>query len=200
MLRDLFAGPKRFTDLASGLPGIGSAVLAERLRGLEQHGVVARRQLGPPAPALLYQLTPRGLALEPVLAGLARWGAAYLAVGDDLDRRGRWLLQAMAATAGAAPARIETVNFILDGEVTHVRAIRDGRLAAVDGSSPDARITVRGTVHDLYRLTAASEEPAASSRAFHVEGDRKVAQRLLDRLVSGFRHAVESGGTGRELG
>lgn len=75
LLRELFAGPKRFTDLAVGLPGVGTAVLSERLRQLEHHGLLSRRCLGRPAPALLYQLTARGWALDPVPTGLAQWGA-----------------------------------------------------------------------------------------------------------------------------
>lgn len=192
LLRDLFAGPKRFTDLASGLRGVGSAVLTERLRDLERDGVVTRRQLGPPAPAVVYQLTPRGTALEPVLVGLARWGAAYLAGGDDLASRGRWLLQAMSATADATPAGIETVNFVLDGEESHLRMTR-GRLAARDGLSPDARTTVRGTVQDLYLRATAPGRLAASSASFEVEGDRAAAERLLDHLVHGIHQAAESG-------
>src|SRR5216684_6706845 len=57
LLRELFAGPKRFTDLAEGLPGIGTSVLAERLRQLENDGLVIRRRLGPPARAQVYELT-----------------------------------------------------------------------------------------------------------------------------------------------
>jgi DNA-binding HxlR family transcriptional regulator len=192
LLRELFGGPKRFTDLAAGLPGVGTAVLSERLRQLEYHGLVNRRRLGPPAPALVYRLTPRGAALEPVLVGLARWGAAYLAGGEDLASRGRWLLQAMAATAATPPAGIEAVNFVLDGEDSHVRVTR-GRLAARDGLSADARITVRGTVRDLYLLATAPDQVAVPSQPFAVEGDRASAGRLLDHLVLGIQRAAENG-------
>src|SRR5258708_27372090 len=115
LLRELFAGPKRFTDLAEGLPGIGTSILTERLRQLENHGVLSRRRLGPPARAQVYELTARGAALKPVLAGLVRWGAVYLAgKGEDLTTRGRWLLQAMAAAVGTSPRGVVTTNFVLD--------------------------------------------------------------------------------------
>lgn len=192
LVRELFAGPKRFTDLAAGLPGVGTAVLSERLRQLEHHSLVTRRRLGPPAPAVVYQLTPRGAALEPVLVGLARWGAVYLAGGEDLASRGRWLLQAMAATTAAPPANIETVNFVLDGEESHIRVSR-GRLAARDGLNADAGITVRGTVHDLYLLATAPGPPTSSARSFEVDGDRESAERLLDHLIAGIHQAAENG-------
>src|SRR5260370_37741255 len=76
--RELFAGPKRFTDLAEGLPGIGTSVLTERLRQLENDGVVSRRRLGPPAPAQVYELTARGAGLKPALPGRGQRGAAPL--------------------------------------------------------------------------------------------------------------------------
>ncbi len=194
LLRELFAGPKRFTDLAAGLPGVGTAVLSERLRQLVHHGLVQRRRLGPPAPALVYQLTPRGAALDAVLVGLARWGAVYLAGGQDLASRGRWLLQAMAATAAAPPADLEAVNFVLDGEESHVRVTR-GRLAARDGLHASARSTVRGTVRDLYLLATAPRLRAASSGPFEVEGDRESARRLLDHLILSVHQAAEDGMT-----
>jgi DNA-binding HxlR family transcriptional regulator len=195
LLRELFAGPKRFTDLAGGLPGVGTAVLSERLRQLERHGIVSRRRLGPPAPALVYQLTSRGLALDPVLTSLARWGAVYLTGQDPLDVRGRWLLQAMAATVTTPPPGIETTNFILDGQECHV-LVTGERTVARDGLRADARITVRATVPDLYALATSARPAAASARRLAVEGDRRAAERLLDHLILGFRQAATDGRTG----
>src|SRR5260370_24464751 len=81
VLRELFAGPKRFTDLAEGLPGVGTSVLSERLRQLENDGLVSRRRLGPPARAQVYALTARGAALKPVLAGLGTVSTPHLTGG-----------------------------------------------------------------------------------------------------------------------
>lgn len=191
LLRELFAGPKRFTDLAAGLPGVGTAVLSERLRRLEHAGLVSRRRLGPPAPAHLYQLTARGWALDPVLTALTQWGAVYLARRGDLTSRGRWLLQAMAATVTAQPG-VEIANFILDGEEFHVRVAGE-RLVARDGLHAGARVTVRGWVRDLYALVTSRRQPATPSRRFVVEGDRRSADRLLDHLLRGIRKAATTG-------
>src|ERR671933_2910831 len=78
VVRDLLLGPKRFTDLRHGLPGIGSNVLAARLKELERAGVVQRRTLPPPAPATVYELTDYGRELEEPLLALGRWGARSL--------------------------------------------------------------------------------------------------------------------------
>ncbi len=75
VVRELLLGPKRFTDLRAGLPGLSPDVLSQRLRELEQAGLVRRRKLAPPAGSRVYELTERGLALEPILLELGRWGS-----------------------------------------------------------------------------------------------------------------------------
>src|SRR3954453_5164333 len=75
VVRELLLGPKRFTDLRAGLPGVGPDVLAQRLRDLEEAGAVERRVLAPPAGSKVYELTDRGRDLEPVILALGRWGS-----------------------------------------------------------------------------------------------------------------------------
>src|SRR5437868_11882809 len=76
--RELIQGPKRYTDLAEGLPGIGTNILAARLRDLEAAGVVTKKTLPPPAASRVYELTDYGLELKPVMRELALWGARSL--------------------------------------------------------------------------------------------------------------------------
>jgi hypothetical protein len=68
-------GPKRFTDLRAGIPDISPNVLGQRLRELEEIGVLHRRKLPPPAASRVYELTEWGYELEPVLQSLGRWGS-----------------------------------------------------------------------------------------------------------------------------
>ena len=75
IVRELLLGPKRFTDLRRGLPGASPNVLSQRLDEMEEHGVVARRTLAPPAGARVYELTAWGRDLEPVVLALGRWGS-----------------------------------------------------------------------------------------------------------------------------
>jgi DNA-binding HxlR family transcriptional regulator len=79
IVRDLLHGPKRYTDLAQGLPGIGTNILAARLRDLETCGVVTKRKLPPPAASTVYELTEYGFELREAMYALARWGARTLA-------------------------------------------------------------------------------------------------------------------------
>src|ERR1700736_2037552 len=76
VVRELLFGPKRFTDLRAGVPGASPNVLAQRLRELEQAGVVRHRKLAPPAGVAVYELTERGHALESAIIHLARWGSS----------------------------------------------------------------------------------------------------------------------------
>src|ERR671926_664409 len=74
IVRELMHGPKRYTDLAANLPGIGTNILAARLRDLEEAGVLTKRRLPPPAASQDYELTEYGRALRPVMRELAIWG------------------------------------------------------------------------------------------------------------------------------
>lgn len=75
VVRELIHGPKRFTDLRAGLPGISADVLAQRLRELEANAVVVRETLPPPVSVKVYALTEWGAELEPALIALGRFGS-----------------------------------------------------------------------------------------------------------------------------
>ena len=79
IVRELLKGPKRYTDLLEGMPGVGTNILAARLRDLEAGGIVQKRKLPPPAASTVYELTEYGRELEEPLYALARWGARSLA-------------------------------------------------------------------------------------------------------------------------
>ena len=75
VVRELLLGPKRFTDLRAGIPDISPNVLAQRLRELEQSGIVRRRKLAPPAATQVYELTDWARQLEPAILALGRWAS-----------------------------------------------------------------------------------------------------------------------------
>ncbi len=78
LVRNLLAGPKRFSDLVKGLPGISTNMLTDRLKLLEAHELIATRYLPPPAASTVYELTQEGYGLVPALSALAQWGARSL--------------------------------------------------------------------------------------------------------------------------
>jgi DNA-binding HxlR family transcriptional regulator len=75
VVRELLLGPKRFTDLRAGIPDISPNVLGQRLRELEEAGILGRRRLAPPAAAQVYELTRWGRDLEPAVLALGRWAS-----------------------------------------------------------------------------------------------------------------------------
>nr|WP_218853001.1 winged helix-turn-helix transcriptional regulator [Microbacterium immunditiarum] len=72
IVRDLLVGPRRYTDLKQGLPKIPTNILSTRLKELQESGVVRRVPLV--NCGLVYELTPYGRALEPIVLALGRWG------------------------------------------------------------------------------------------------------------------------------
>jgi DNA-binding HxlR family transcriptional regulator/putative sterol carrier protein len=128
IVRELLTGPKRFKDLLDGLPGIGTNLLAGRLKELEGEGLLRRTTLPPPAGSAVYELTGRGRELEPVLMGLARWGLDLLGEPHPGEAfKPAWAVQAMKATFRSEAARWvrETYEFRVGEDVFHVR-VDDG--------------------------------------------------------------------------
>ncbi len=183
VVRQLLLGPKRFTDIRGGLPHISPDVLSQRLRELEQAGLVQRRTLPPPAASQVYELTARGAALEPVLIALGRWGGANAAppaegVGMSLDSHVvslRTLFDPDLAEGFSASLALRL------GDQSFRVEVADGRLKAVRGvaSAPDATVqTDPPTFLDLIRGRRELRE-ALGAGEMEVEGDRQVVERFL---------------------
>lgn len=137
VVRELILGPKRFTDLRTGLPSVSPNVLSQRLRELESSGVVERRTLPPPANVTAYELTPWGRELEPVILALARWGsrATPLPLGElSLDA----LLIALEVTFDpAAAGDLSTCVELRLGDERIRAEVAEGRLAVTRGPGGD---------------------------------------------------------------
>jgi DNA-binding HxlR family transcriptional regulator len=126
VVRELVHGPKRYTDLVEHLPGIGTNILAGRLRDLEAAGIVQKRKLPPPAASRIYELTEYGEGLKPALRELALWGARSLGPPTHEDELfPGWVANALEvvvapfAPAGRFEFRIgDEVAGIVDGEAS----------------------------------------------------------------------------------
>ncbi|MER5360552.1 winged helix-turn-helix transcriptional regulator [Streptomyces sp. NPDC002785] len=133
IVRELLAGPRRYTDLHADLPGVSTDVLASRLKDMEQSGLVTRRRLPPPAAASVYELTERGHGLLPVLAALAEWGAPALAERRPTDAvRAHWFaLPLLRALDGLTHEGVVEVH--LDEGEFHVHV--GGAMAGAGGGA-----------------------------------------------------------------
>ncbi|GAA3119686.1 helix-turn-helix domain-containing protein [Planomonospora alba] len=123
IIRELLMGPRRYGELLAELPGIGTNLLAERLRSLVEMGVLTK----PASRDQGYELTELGRRLrEPVLL-LARWGMSFLgAPGEDLEVRPHWgflAVQAMIDPARASDLD-EVYEFHVDDVVFHISVER----------------------------------------------------------------------------
>jgi DNA-binding HxlR family transcriptional regulator len=79
VVRDLFAGLKRYGDFAGSLEKIPTNLLADRLARLERAGIIRRTRYQDHPPRHEYALTPKGEALRPVLQEIVNWGRRHLA-------------------------------------------------------------------------------------------------------------------------
>jgi len=183
LIRELLTGPKRFGDLQASLRGLGTGLLAARLKHLEREGLAHKITLPPPSRVPAYALTEAGEELGPAVLALARWGLKW-AMGErratETFHPGWAVLGLQACFDPDAAAGLHAVyEFRIDDEPFHAR-IDDGTIETRHGpaQNPDATITISEdaflhlTDHSLT-LTEAIEGGAAS--AF---GDGEALRRL----------------------
>ena len=170
IVRELMQGPKRYTDLTAGLPGIGTNILAARLRDLEEGGVVAKRRLPPPAASQVYELTPYGRALKPAMRELALWGIRSLGPPSDDEELFPGWLEGAVDTVFAPVAPAGRFEFRVEGEIA---SLVDGE--ARTGSVEDPDVLVETTHSGFYWLFVERRMDGVA-----VDGDRDLLERLLD--------------------
>ncbi|MFJ2782613.1 MULTISPECIES: winged helix-turn-helix transcriptional regulator [unclassified Streptomyces] len=167
VVRELLAGPRRYTDLHADLPGVSTDMLAGRLKDMESAGLVTRRRLPPPASASVYELTARGRELLPVLRALAAWGAPDLGEPRPTDAvRAHWYAIPLLGELAGLGAGV--VQVTLDEGEFHVRVGADGGVAYGDGAAeaPDACLrTDTATCRALAAGELTLAEAVASGRA-----------------------------------
>lgn len=186
IVRDLLVGPKRFSDLLRGLPGIPTNVLTQRLKELEEGGVVQRTVLPRPERGVAYELTPYGNELQDVVFALGRWGAKNL----DAPRDGETItvdsiITAMRTTFTPQAARNVKATFELHmGPVVIHVGVDRGKLDVVQGpaSGPDLVIEAGPRLKALMAGEITASE-AIKSGAVRVRGNR----RLLATFAEIFR-------------
>jgi DNA-binding HxlR family transcriptional regulator len=172
VLRELSFGEQRFTDLRTALPGIASNLLTERLRDLEEDGLVEQRELPPPAARTVYSLTSSGRRIIPVLRALARFGLPFLGEPDEQEIRPRHaVFGGLAALLDPVAARGTDlrIRFDLDDEELWLE-IRDGRIVRADrDAEPD--LTITGSARALVELYRGADPESLGSR-LRITGSR----------------------------
>lgn len=178
----LLTGLARYTDLLHGLPGIATNLLADRLRDLEEAGLVAREEAPPPVATALFRLTPRGQALEEVIAAFGRWAAPLMGEirpGDEV--RPQWyLLPIRLYLRDASPEKPPvTIQLLMEGEPLVIETAGDGTLRARPGSAESADATLAGAPHIIMGLLGGRITLAqARKRGLHFRGEHGVLRRI----------------------
>jgi len=83
IVHDMSEGPRRFMELEHSCPGISPRTLSERLRLLEQEGIVVRRSYSETPPRVEYELTDKGASLLPIIKAMSDFGHAWLVPEHD---------------------------------------------------------------------------------------------------------------------
>ncbi|MFC7615726.1 winged helix-turn-helix transcriptional regulator [Actinokineospora soli] len=175
VVRELLLGPKRFTDLRTGLPGAAPNVIAQRLRELESVGVVRRRTLAPPAASKVYELTEWGVELEPVVVALGAWAGRSPAMRHDAPMSVDSLVLALRTLFDADAARGFTATIGLRIGVDEFAAtVADGAFAVRRGPAADPDATITASADELNAVLWGDADLAESS----VVGDPAAARRF----------------------
>jgi DNA-binding HxlR family transcriptional regulator/putative sterol carrier protein len=182
IVRELAPGPRRFTDLIDGLPGVSRKLLTDRLRALERDGIIARKELPPPAARQVYELTDDGRDLATAMAPLIAWGARRLGDREPGESfRARWPAVAMAGLADreAANGVSETYQFQIGDSAFHF-TVDDGSIEVLDGRAEDPAVTWT-TDEETWADIATGKvrfSPAVATGALTVAGNPQAVKRL----------------------
>ncbi|GGZ32839.1 winged helix-turn-helix transcriptional regulator [Streptomyces poonensis] len=185
IVRELLAGPRRYTDLHADLPGVSTDVLASRLKDMERDGLTTRRRLPPPGAAYVYELTDRGRQLLPVLQALGEWGAGVLGERRETDAvRAHWfalpLLRGLegldAGGSALVEARLEEGAFhVWVGAGTEEEPVYGDGAAP---RTPDVRLSFDAGTSAAVSRGEMSLRDAVRDGRVAVDGDGALAKEL----------------------
>jgi DNA-binding HxlR family transcriptional regulator len=158
VVRELLLGPRRYNELLADLPGIGTNLLADRLKKLCALGVAERFDSGA---GHAYRLGPRGAELRPTVLALSKWGVGLLGEPSaDMVTRPHWALLAVQAMADASvlPELRETYEFQVDDEIFHL-TVAAGTVSVQRGPAAHAVLRINTDATTFIRIGAGALGP-----------------------------------------
>lgn len=195
VVRELTLGPLRFSELARSVGGAPTDVLTKRLRGLEDDGIVARRELAAPVAATVYELTELGRGLERPMIELARWGMQLQKAEDVVDLAPSSLPNALRVILRPPPEASFDLGLRSAGQSFALQA-REGWISGSRGALGEPDLTLSGTPIEV--LAAVVIGPAGVP-GIEIEGNAALLDDLHemvvvpDRLREEAQMLVESG-------
>ena len=185
VVRELLLGPKRFTDLRAGMPHASPNVLAQRLRELEQDGIVRRRKLGPPAGTWVYELTEWGQDLEPVVLALGRWGSrSPLRDRDAIVSTDAIVIAMRGLFDGQRAGDLDATFALRLGDDRFAIRVADAKIDVARGDAENADVTITTDAATLAALlgNATTANDAVADGHLELVGDAGAFERLLDAV------------------
>jgi DNA-binding HxlR family transcriptional regulator len=185
IVRELLARPRRYSELLDGLPGIATNLLAERLRSMEDNGLVTK------AADDRYALTERGADLREVVYAIGRW--AYPLMGEMApgeNFRGHWLAHPLAALfPGEDPARPDMTIEVRCGDPPMTVQSSGGRVTVEPGSAAAPDLVLTGPPDAVIGLFARRiDAETAKSRGVAITGDARRLRRLRPAAPAASKH------------
>ncbi|MGW3160058.1 winged helix-turn-helix transcriptional regulator [Streptomyces sp. NPDC001089] len=183
IVRELALGPRRYGDLLADLPGMGTSLLAARLKHLERYDVVRRTVLPGPGRVAGYELGDRGTALTPLLASLVEWGGGLAPPPPGSFDRAVWTMLAMRLTAPGEAVDFDTVTEIaVDGETLWLQG--DGERVRLETGpapvKPGLRLTSGRATFQALATGGVTVDDAMASGELAVQGDADRARLFFD--------------------
>jgi DNA-binding HxlR family transcriptional regulator len=182
VVRELILGPKRYTDLRRGLPNASPNVLSERLRELEEAGIVRRRKLPPPAGARVYELTDWGRELEGIVISLGHWAARSPSQPSDAPIGVDSTVLALRSRFDPSAAHGLRAGYELRlGEDRFRIEVADDRIDLARGDAHQADATI-GTDPGTLAAVLWGGRPLADAQrsgTMTIEGDKAAVERFL---------------------
>lgn len=187
IIRELLMGPARYSDFIANLPGLGTNLLAERLKFLVAKGVLRQVDTRGPGARLAYELTPTGEQLRPVILGLARWGLEFVGdLGPEDTIRPHWgflAVEVMLDRRSVAADLRESYEFEVDDQVFHI-IVSEGEARAVKGPATEPAMRAKTDAATFVQIGGGKLTPlmAMVTGRLSLEGDMDAVVRCCDLL------------------
>lgn len=176
VLRELAYGARRFSELKSDLVGISANVLTQRLTELEARGLVRKTRLPPPASVQVYEATPWGLEVVPLIASLGRWAARSPWHDPKLQMSHVSVMMSLQTLISQALAEgLDTRIGFQFGDTSYVATVCNGRLGVDRTEVKDCEVVFSGAPSEI----AAVIHGGAPFAMIRVEGDMDLAKRFV---------------------
>ncbi|MGV7222011.1 MAG: winged helix-turn-helix transcriptional regulator [Nitrospinales bacterium] len=183
LIRELLIDPKRYKELLEGLHGIGTNLLATRLKDLENKNIIERTTLPPPYKTIVYQLTDFGRELEPVVLSITKWGFNYMDKKKSHElTRTEWDLVALKAAFQPEKSAKMNANFELHlDKICFNIIVNKGTIDIKLGSAEKAKVKLTTSGKSLLSLgkDATTFEKLLASGELAVEGNLASAKQFL---------------------